>query len=233
LRPAGAIAAYVELHIEQGPVLERERVPIGVVTGYPGIWRLAVRLVGRAAHSGTTPMDTRRDALAAAAEVVLAVEAAGRSAGPGVVATVGRLDVSPNAANAVPGRVELVAELRAPDEPTLARLADTVAARARAIAAARGVEAGVEPLSRGRPGRTDPTVVAAIERAAAARGLACRRLASGAGHDALHVGRVAPAGMIFVPCRDGISHHPDEWADPADVAAGALVLAGALLELDR
>jgi N-carbamoyl-L-amino-acid hydrolase len=232
LRPAGAIAAYLELHIEQGPVLERRGVPIGVVTAIVGIARLAVSVVGRAGHSGTVPMADRRDALAGAAEIVLGVERLGRE-GEGDLATVGKIAAAPNAANAVPGRVDLVVELRAASSARLDAMADRVAGLARDVGGRRGLEAEVERLSRSDPSPMDPAVREAVRRAAAGRGLATLDLPSGAGHDALYVAAVAPAGMIFVPCRGGISHHPDEWSDPGDIARGAEVLADTLLALDQ
>jgi N-carbamoyl-L-amino-acid hydrolase len=231
-RRPGTIAAYLELHIEQGRVLEEAGVAIGAVRGIVGIRRATLRFRGRPDHAGTTPMALRRDALAAAAETVLAVERAARGS-PGSVATVGALWVSPNQANVVPGAVELSVEVRDLAWPTVERLWAAIEADAQAASAARGVALTVDDRDDVAPMQTPDW----LERVVAA---ACRALVpdaplltSGAGHDASWIGRIAPAGMIFVRSRDGRSHCPEEYSSPEDIARGAAALARALVALDQ
>lgn len=235
LPEAGSIGAYLELHIEQGPLLEREAVPIGVVDGIVAIRRMAVTLRGVAGHAGTTPMALRRDALVGAAWLVQDVweRARSRAERAGFVATVGRFEVFPNGANVVPGEVRLGLEARSLDESALEDfLAET---RERALARARelGLELETAVISTVPATRSDARLVAALEGACQARGLPYRRLSSGAGHDAMHLAAVAPMAMLFVPCEAGLSHHPKEQARFEDVAAGAAVMLDAVRRLDR
>lgn len=235
-RGPGSIAAYVEVHIEQGRVLENEGTKLGVVTDIAGIHRDRIVVEGRADHAGATPMTLRHDALVGAAAVVDAVyrraQAASTPARP-LVATVGKLDVTPNAINAVPGRVEMILEVRSGDEEAtrsfVGELLADVASRLKEL----GVEAASQEVSHARPTPCDAVVREAIGRAADAAGLSRRDLPSGAGHDGVHVSRCGPVGMIFTPCRDGRSHAPEESIEPSQAADGARALAGAVLELDR
>lgn len=229
------LAAFLELHIEQGPVLEREGVQLGVVEGIVAIHRMELVVQGRAGHAGTTPMALRRDALVGASETVRDVwqRARARSGEGGFVATVGRLQVFPNGANVVPAEVRMVMEARSLDEEAVARFLGETRERAEAVAAQLGLEVQAEIASTAASVRSDGRLVAALEAACDDRGVAHRRLSSGAGHDAMQVARVAPVAMLFVPCRDGLSHHPDEHADVADVAAGAAVMADTMLRLDE
>lgn len=219
------VAAYLEPHIEQGPVLEREGVPVGIVTGIQGTRRYRVRVLGEAAHAGTAERHERCDALMAAVRMVAAIDRA--AADPAdVKLTVGLFQVTPNAPSVVPAEVLFSIDLRHPDDAVVDRLD---AAIRRLVEAGRG-PCGVEL----RQIQHDPSVVfspdIAGEFAFAAGELAIptRELSSAAGHDARHLASVCPTGMIFVPCRGGISHNPAEWAEPADLAAGARVLADAL-----
>ena len=234
LPDAGRLAAFLELHIEQGPVLEREGLPIGVVEGIVAIRRMDVTLRGKAGHAGTTPMALRRDALVGAAALVQDVWERARATGAasGLVATVGRLEVFPNGANVVPGEVRLVLEARSLDETEVAAFLDETRRRARERAEALGLELEAAVVDAAPAVRSDSRLVAALEAACDARGLGHRRLSSGAGHDAMQVAQVCPVGMIFIPCVDGLSHHPDERAAAGDVAAGAAVLLDALERLD-
>ena len=234
LPDASRLAAFLELHIEQGPVLEREDVPIGVVEGIVAIHRLVVVVRGRAGHAGTTPMALRRDALVGASEIVRDVweRARAREGEGGFVATVGRLQVLPNGANVVPGEVRLVMEARSLEEAAVVAFLEETRERAAAAAEALGLTLEAEVASTAAAVRSDPRLVAALEAAADGRGVAHRRLSSGAGHDAMQLARVAPVAMLFVPCRDGLSHHPDEHAEVGDVAAGAAVMLDALQRLD-
>lgn len=232
-RPPGAVARYLELHIEQAVSLDRAGVPLGVVTAIaaPSRYRASVR--GRQDHAGGTPMADRRDALAAAAEIVLAVERLAREAGRGMVGTVGTLDVHPNMVNIVPGAVDLLVDVRGIEPEAIAATLAAFEAEAAAIGARRGVAIALTPLLREQPLTIDGAMVSLLEEAAAARGVACRRVVSGASHDANHVARVCPIGLLFVPCRDGRSHCPEEWAEVGHLAAAAGVLLEALLRLDR
>lgn len=235
LRRPGEIAAYVEMHIEQGPVLERRGVPIGIVTGIASMEWHRIVLEGQPGHAGTTPMDLRRDALAAAAEIILAVERIGRemaASGP-FVATIGRLVNEPNNMNVVPGRVELTVDLRSHDEERLAAGWERIRGEIDDICRDRDVRWASHCLGRAAGAQADPLVMDTLEAAARELGHATLRLPSGAGHDAMHVARIAPMGMLFIPCREGRSHCPEEWASPEDIARGAEVLARALQLLDE
>lgn len=232
LRRAGEIAAYVELHIEQGRVLEGANLPIGVVDRIVGIARHNLVVTGRTDHAGSTPMDARHDALAGAARVISAVESLARemTGNPEyVVATVGRIAVSPNAANAVPGRVEMVLDLRTGSDAVLAAFPERL--RARCDLGPLGFE--IAPVSLAPATDCAPVVTSAIAAAADRLGLGRRALPSGAGHDAVNAALLAPTGMIFIPCRDGRSHVPEEWSTPEQLYDGARVLAETLLDLDR
>ncbi len=229
-RSAESIAAYIELHIEQGPVLEREQLDVGVVSGIVGIRRVHARLTGRAAHAGTTPVGTRRDALAVASEVVLAVEQEARAAAGELIGTVGRLAVEPNAPNVVPGLVELSLEVRSLDEQRLDASLERIEATAQKAGADRQVAVAFSLLSELPAVAADPRLVAALEEGAAVAGAGTMRQPSWGGHDASQIARVAPVGMLFAPSRDGLSHHPDEWTSPEQCAiAGRTLLAGLAL----
>lgn len=232
-RESGSIAAYLELHIEQGDELERAGLDVAVVTGIVGIDRYTVVLDGEAAHSGTTPIRRRRDALAGAAEVVLGVEQEARAQPGKLVGTVGRLDVEPNAANVVPGRAELVLELRALGRDALEETAARVRALVEDLCARRGLGVETSLLSRVPPAHADPDVLEALERGCAAAGRSCTRLPSWAGHDASQIAQIAPFGMLFAPSRGGVSHHPDEWTSPEQVEAATDALLAGVRELDR
>ena len=229
-RPPGAFGAYLELHIEQGRVLEAAGDRLGIVVAIAAPTRLRLCLEGRADHSGATPMELRRDALAGASEVVLAVERAARAA-PGVVATVGTLRLEPGAINVVPGLAELSIDVRSADFTAKARVVALLRAEIAALAAARGLIARLDTLSDEQPVTLDSGLADLLERRGRARGLPQRRIVSGAGHDAMQLAKICPAGMLFVPSRDGISHNRAEWTDPDDIAAGAQVLLDAALEL--
>jgi len=230
--PAGSVAAYVELHIEQGPRLEEAGVPIGIVDVIVGVRRHRVVFHGQADHAGTTPMDRRRDAFLAAADFALqAREHVVHRGGPWSAANIGVVRVHPGVSNVVPARAELVHELRDPDPATLDRLARECAALAEAVARARGVAVTVTPLSATSPTACAPRVQAAIEAACARLGLPWRRLHSAAGHDAQCLAAVTEAGMLFIPSRGGRSHRADEASDWAAIERGANVLLHTLLAL--
>lgn len=232
--PVGArrFGHFVELHIEQGPVLEAEGATIGVVTGGQGIAWFDGRITGRDSHAGTTPMAMRHDAMAALAEVTLAIEAIASAATPAGVGTLGEAEVRPGSRNTVPGAAVFRAEFRHPDGASLTAMQAALSDRTHEIARRRGVEITIEPIWRKDPLTFAPEVVDAVEAAAAAGGFTHRRMVSGAGHDSFYVAATCPTGMIFVPCAGGLSHNEEESATEADCAAGAQVLLDTVLRLD-
>lgn len=226
--PSRGVASCLELHIEQGRRLEDAGAQIGVVTAVAAPIRLRLTVTGRADHSGATPMDARRDALCAAAEVVLAVERAGRAERHAEsVATTADVDVSPGAMNVVPGAAALLVDIRGIDGASMERVRAQIAAACDEIGGRRGVEIAVATLSHGAPTRFDDRVVDALAETAEALGHPPLRLPSGAGHDTQCLAGMAACGMLFVPSVAGISHAPDELTRDADVVAGTRVLAAA------
>jgi allantoate deiminase len=224
------VGAYLELHIEQGPGLEAAGIEIGVVTSIVGLRGYRVRLAGQANHAGTTPMPLRRDALAGAARIALELREAARSR-EAVTANVGKLSVAPGGANVVPGLAEFTIDVRATTPAGMTELEELVEETVARVASEEGLEAEVEQTFALDPLELDPALVDAVGRAAEAQGASTMRMPSGAGHDAMVVGRRVPAAMIFVPSRGGISHSPDEYSSPAHVELGVRVLACALREL--
>lgn len=213
---------YLEIHIEQGPVLDEAGVPLGVVEGIVGLSRIEVIFRGRAAHAGTTPMAARRDALCGAAAFVLATEARARQT-PGLVATVGRLQVTPGADNVVPGAVKLAVDLRHQTDAVRCGAWEALADEAWRIARSRALDWSWQVLSEVEAVHLDPGLIGMLEAAVQDAGLPVHRLLSGAGHDAMVVGRVMPAAMLFLRSPGGISHHPDEEVEMEDVAAALRV----------
>lgn len=231
-RKPGEILAYIELHVEQGGVLESMRVPIGIVSGIVGILYSSVRMIGRANHSGTTPMRLRRDALIAASHFVIEVDATVRSGEFCAVGTVGRLEVLPNSRNVIPGEVRMILELRDLDPDKIARTYDHLRLKAAEISNASGVSLEFARQEAMQPATADPAIMEAIKSAAAALGLPYHVMPSGAGHDAQMIARIAPMGMIFVPSSGGISHSSDEFTSIEDCANGANVLLQTILKID-
>ncbi len=226
---ARRLAAFLEAHIEQGPRLEAAGVPIGVVTGVQGIRWLGVEVRGRDAHAGTTPLALRRDAVAGMAEMVSAVEAIGRAGDADLRLTVGRVEVSPNSGGTVAGRARFNIDLRHPEAETIERTEREIRQALGRIAAARALGLEVRRELSRPPVVFDPSLVGLVRQAAERAGYGFLEMVSGAGHDAMNVAGVAPSAMIFVPCRDGISHNEAEYASPEDLAAGTRVLLHALL----
>jgi N-carbamoyl-L-amino-acid hydrolase len=226
-----AIDGYVEAHIEQGPILERTANEIGVVTLIQGNRRFIVEVTGEEAHSGTTPNAARKDAMKAAASMVLALEAHFADPSDTIRYTIGRFEVYPGSPSVVPGRVSFMVDFRHPDQATLLRLGDGVAAICEREAKARGCTVTVDNYVSVAPTPFRPEPIALVRDAAAALGMKHMDMISGAGHDAMHVAKVAPAAMVFVPCWRGISHNEIEAATPRDLANGARVLADALAAL--
>jgi allantoate deiminase len=224
----GSVRAFVELHVEQGGVLEADGLPIGAVTAIAGLVQRTVTFLGDANHAGATPMDLRRDALLAAAQWALAIERAAREVGGGAVGTIGKLSVSPGGKNIIPGRVDAICDLRAPDPALLSALDGVVVSALHGIGEQRGIEIEQQLLQRVEPGPMHEPVISAVERGAAGAGLKSRRMPSGAIHDALHVAEIAPASMIFVPSIGGKSHCPTEATAPRHLVQGVEVLARTL-----
>lgn len=235
-RGPGSIAAYVEVHIEQGRILENERKPIGIVTDIVGIRRERITVTGRADHAGATPMPLRSDALVGAARLIeLAYHKAMRTSGEAqpLVATFGKIDVSPNAANAVPGEAVLTLEVRSGNEAAVRAFGETLLKEARPALDALRVSARAEPISHVAPVACAPAIRAAIAEASLSFGMGTRDLPSGAGHDGVFVSRMGPVGMIFVPCLEGRSHAPEELIEPGQAGDGARALLGAVERLDE
>jgi beta-ureidopropionase / N-carbamoyl-L-amino-acid hydrolase len=230
-RDPATLAGYLELHVEQGPVLERAGVDIGIVTGIVGSSSFQVVLEGDARHSGTTPMDSRRDAALGAAAVVLGVRETVIRDFPGCVATVGDIQIEPGSFNVVPGRARLRLECRSLDPRELDALELALSEQIRAGGARFGLEADVQSVGRWEPALTDERVRAALVHGAVALGLTTMELPSGAGHDAQALARVTPSGLVFVPSTGGVSHDPTEHTAWEACVNGANVLLGAAVEL--
>lgn len=227
-----SFCCYLELHIEQGGTLDKAKIPIGVVEGIVSIDEYEVEFHGFANHAGTTPMPERRNALLAAAKLIEAVQDVVTRVPGRQVGTVGQIEVFPNAHNVVPGLVKLSVELRDLSAEKIARLGDEFQQRAQEIARQTGTEVQIKKVDHDPPAMADPEIQAKIEQAAAGLGLKTMRLASGAGHDAQWMARLAPMGMIFIPSIGGISHAPKELTSWQDCANGANVLLETVLLLD-
>ena len=231
-RKRGEIAAYLELHIEQGPVLEDEGLALGAVTAIQGSLRLRVTVEGFAGHAGTVPMGSRRDALTAASEMILDLERLA-TAEQGLVATVGRVKVLPGATNVIPGRVEFTVDMRGPDDTIRRRAHTRLLADLRRIAKQRAVGIDVDTFQENPAVTLDAGVVEVVSEAIAACGHEPFRLPSGAGHDAGIMAKLCPSGMLFLRCKDGISHNPAESITVADADLGVHALLEAVRGLDR
>ncbi|OUC16436.1 MAG: Zn-dependent hydrolase [Alkalinema sp. CACIAM 70d] len=226
------IAAFVELHVEQGGVLEAAEVEIGVVTGVVGQYRFAVTILGQANHAGTTPMDARQDALLAAAQLVVAVNQIATTTPGDQVATVGYLTVSPNATNTIAGQVDLRIDLRDLSQVHLDGLVAQIRSACEQIAQSTGTEITIQPTLQIRPTLAAPQIMAVIENVAHQLQLPTLELPSRAGHDAQEMGRITDMGMIFVPSRSGISHSADEYTADQQCVQGTMVLLKTLIQLD-
>jgi N-carbamoyl-L-amino-acid hydrolase len=222
-------AAYVEAHIEQGPLLESHGETIGVVTGIQGLRWFNVEIFGESAHAGTTPVSGRKDALREAIDAIIALRELTHDPTDTTRFTVGRMLVTPNSPNSVASHVMFSVDVRHPDPATIARLGEAVEPTVRRALGRCSMK--ITPTLHDDPCTFSPEVVDCIERAARTLELPHRRMPSGASHDAMYMARVCPTGMIFVPCEKGISHNEAENATPGDLAAGARVLTAALLEL--
>ena len=229
----GDIALYLELHIEQGGFLDRDKRQIGIVEGIVGLRWFEVTIVGFSNHAGTTPMDRRQDAMLAAAKFTVAVNDAVRGEPGRQVATVGRLIPSPNTTNVIPGQVVLTVDLRDLDVAKLAHFTERFETLAREIGSATGTTFSFKRLVDSEPALCDVSIMRHIEASTAALGLSSQRMPSGAGHDAQEIAHVAAIGMIFVPSVAGISHSPRELTKPEDIVNGANVLFNTVIAADR
>jgi N-carbamoyl-L-amino-acid hydrolase len=227
------LSAFFELHIEQGPILEAESKEIGIVTGVQGMRWYEVTVTGESAHTGATPMRLRKNALLGAARLVERINAIAERHRPDALGAVGLMEVRPNSRNVVPGEVFFCVDLRHPDNAVLDRLEAEYSASLAEVCDPLGLSVSSTRIWDQPPVRFDAECVASVQRAAALSGFTAREIVSGAGHDAAYVSRVAPTAMIFVPCRDGISHNEAEFTSKEQCAAGAQVLLQAVLDYDR
>jgi beta-ureidopropionase / N-carbamoyl-L-amino-acid hydrolase len=226
------MAAFVELHVEQGAVLERTGKEIGVVQGVVGMLRKAITITGQANHAGTTPMDMRQDALIAAAQIILAVQEIALSMPSQPVATVGYLKLAPNAVNIVPGRVDLTVDMRDLSQACLNEMLDRLQREIQTIATATDTQIELTPLLCVEPTLAAPEIQNTIAQVCQSLGLSHTALPSRAGHDSLEIGRITDMGMIFVPSQNGLSHSGEEYTSPEQCTQGANVLLHTLLRLD-
>jgi ureidoglycolate amidohydrolase len=232
--PNSYYQAFIELHIEQGPLLEKRQIPLGTVTKIAAPASLRVLIEGSGGHAGAVLMPDRHDALCAAAELILAVENAARSSGAvDTVATVGICDVFPAAVNSIPSRVSLSADVRDTDLQRRDDVVQTIETSCRSIAAERQVSIHSELLNADPPAECDPTIIEALSQACRKHQLNFLPMVSRAYHDSLFIARIAPVAMLFIPCRNGYSHRPDEYAAPEDIARGTLILAETLAALSK
>jgi beta-ureidopropionase / N-carbamoyl-L-amino-acid hydrolase len=227
------LSAFFELHIEQGPILEAESKEIGIVTGVQGMRWYEVTVTGESAHTGATPMRLRKNALLGAARLVERINAIAERHRPDALGAVGLMEVRPNSRNVVPGEVFFCVDLRHPDNAVLDRLEAEYSASLAEVCDPLGLSVSSTRIWDQPPVRFDAECVASVQRAAALSGFTAREIVSGAGHDAAYVSRVAPTAMIFVPCRDGVSHNEAEFTSKDQCAAGAQVLLQAVLDYDR
>ncbi len=225
-----ALGAFFELHIEQGPLLEKLDFQLGIVTSVQGLLWLDVVVTGMDGHAGTTPLDHRKDALLSAARMLVGLNETGRSFGPDARVSVGRIKTATDGPSTIVGECSFVIDIRHPDAATLARLAVQCAAVCHDIATASDCSVTLSERISVAPCKFDDSCVDALEGAAKIMGFSHMRIASGALHDASNLATVAPTAMLFVPCRDGISHNVNEYAAPDDLAAGATVLLHAMLQ---
>jgi N-carbamoyl-L-amino-acid hydrolase len=234
VRKPGELAAFIELHIEQGAILYEENIDIGVVEGIVGIRWWDVTVEGMANHAGTTPMNRRKDALVTAAELALAINRIANEVEGRQVATVGRIEAFPGAPNVIPGKVSMSLEIRDLDAAKMQRVYELIEAEAKRIAAVRSTRILFAEIDvAAPPAPTDNRIRDIIAAAADELGLSYQRMPSGAGHDAQDIALIAPTGMIFVPSVDGISHSPQEFTSAEDMANGASVLLQTVMTIDR
>jgi N-carbamoyl-L-amino-acid hydrolase len=232
--PDGYYTAFVELHIEQGPLLEKEGLPVGIVTSIAAPAALRITIEGEGGHAGGVLMPDRKDAFCAAAEIVLAVEERARATGSiDTCGTVGKCQIYPGAVNSIPSRVEMDVDIRDTDEQRRNRVLREIEQACTQVAARRKLQVRVTPINADAPATCSPRVINAMVEAAEENGLPYKKMVSRAYHDSLFMARIAPVGMVFIPCRGGVSHRPDEYAAPQEIENGAKVLASTLARLSQ
>ncbi len=232
--PEGYYAAFVELHIEQGPLLEKEGLPVGIVTSIAAPAALRISIEGEGGHAGGVLMPDRKDAFCAAAEIVLAVEERARATGSiDTCGTVGKCQIYPGAVNSIPSRVEMDVDIRDTDEQRRNRVLREIEQACAEVAARRKLQVRVTPINADAPATCSPRVINAVVEAAEENGLPYKKMVSRAYHDSLFMARIAPVGMVFIPCRGGVSHRPDEYSAPQEIETGAKVLASTLARLSQ
>jgi N-carbamoyl-L-amino-acid hydrolase len=230
--PGGYYSAFVELHIEQGPILEKEGLALGLVTSIAAPAALRIRFEGEGGHAGGVLMHDRKDAFCAAAEIVLAVEARALATGSSdTCGTVGKCSIFPGAVNSIPSRVEMDVDIRDTDEKRRNQVIREIEETCSQVAAKRGVGIRITPINADPPAVSSPQILDALERSAIENGLSYKKMVSRAYHDSLFMARIAPVAMLFIPCRGGVSHRPDEYSSPQEIENGVSTLAGALARL--
>jgi N-carbamoyl-L-amino-acid hydrolase len=231
-RSPNDVLGYLELHIEQGPLLFSRGVPIGVVEGIVGIARGRIEVIGRNDHAGTTPMATRKDALAAGSEVVLALEKVCKEL-DGVVGTIGRASISPDALNVIPGRMDLGMEIRSLSENSIHQAISLLKKELERIRERRGLQINLKTEMSSKPVIFKKEMVDRIRRVCEKLSIPYLEMVSGGGHDAMHIAEIAPVGMVFIPSKDGRSHCPEEWSEFGHVCLGIEVIASTIAEMDK
>jgi N-carbamoyl-L-amino-acid hydrolase len=230
--PDGYYSAFVELHIEQGPLLEKEGLAVGLVMSIAAPAALRIRVEGEGGHAGGVLMRDRKDAFCAAAEIVLAVEERALATGSSdTCGTVGKCSIYPGAVNSIPSRVEMDVDIRDTEEPRRNQVMREIEQACARVAAKRQVRISVTPINADAPATCAPHILEAIEQAAVENGLSYKRMVSRAYHDSLFMARIAPVAMVFIPCRGGVSHRPDEYSSPQEIENGVKVLAATLAKL--
>lgn len=231
-REGQPLKAFVEMHIEQGPVLEMEKLPIGIVEAIAAPTRLKIRVDGTPGHSGTTPMDSRQDALVTAAQIILAIrDIAASNYSEGTVGTVGNIKVNPGVMNVIPGLAEMWVDIRGVKHDNIVSTIQEIKDEISNITEMEGTTVSIEVLTSDKPVQLHAQISAIAEEACKTMGIPYKRMNSGAGHDAMHMARLCPTGMIFIPCAGGISHNPEEQASPQAIMTGVDVLTKMLQRL--
>ena len=231
IRPKGSIKTFIELHIEQGPVLEAERKDIGLVETIVGLDRYEVIIKGMSGHAGTTPMDKRKDALVGASEFILAVNRIAKEIGDGTVGTVGQLSLTPNASNVIPGYVNLSLDIRSTKEDNIKAFYNRLIEESEYIKSKYHIDIQITHNLYIQPVNMSDKNIALMEKVCQKLGYTYMRMNSGAGHDAMIMAKMAPSSLIFVPSKAGLSHHPDEWTDYEDIEKGIALMLNTVLEL--
>ncbi len=230
-RPEGSIKAFIELHIEQGPILEDNDKDIGLVETIVGLDRYDVKIKGKSGHAGTTPMNNRQDALVIASKLILSVNRIAKEVGDGTVGTVGEIQVSPNASNVIPGHVEFSVDVRSTKEENIKRVYDEFLKEIDNIKEEEDIDIEITKSLYVPPVNMSEEIIDTMEKISNRLGYKYMRMNSGAGHDAMNMAKIAETSMIFVPSKNGLSHHPDEWTDYEDLKKGIEVMLNTVLEL--